>query len=414
MMKKALKVAKWEYLERIKNKSYIFMTFLFPIFVFGIALIPSLFLNEEDTVTKVFGVIEINVSLVDEVEKSLSEYKTKDGQPAFIIRKLNSVGYDQKKSVEEANKLVLEKAIEGFLFIEKVSADSFLIEYHTEKAAAIRDISRLEKAVNKSLINEKLKVVNLDPDLIKKLTKATEIKVVKITEKEKEHLDTEKVFLGTFMFIMFLMLSLISSAGIFVRSVVEEKSNRIIEILISSCSTKDLMAGKILGLSALGLTQVLVWILVAISIGGPVILKYVEVQDFGFSMIYFILGYIFYASLFIGIGSIGNTEQESQSIMSILSIIILLPIFFAVPILENPESELGVILSYFPLTTAPMMTMRVNITDIILLEKIVTLIILLISIYGSIWFSSKIFRVAILSYGKVPNISEIINWLRSK
>lgn len=412
-MKKYLQVAKWEYLERIKNKSYIFMTFIFPLLVFGIVLIPTLLIEKEDAYTKVIGLIEKNISVTDELEKILSEYKTKDGQPSYIIRKISS-DQDIQTTIKIATNYVNDKSIEGFVFIEKVSSDSFLVEYHTQKVTNIKDISRLEKAISQVITNEKLKELNLNAQRINELTKPTSLKLIKVTEKGKENLDTEKVFLGTFFFIMFLMMSLIMSAGLLVRSVVEEKSNRIIEILVSSCSTNDLMAGKILGLSALGITQILVWFVLAISIGGPIILNYIQIQDPLFSMVYFVLGYIFYSSLFIGLGAIGNNEQESQSIMSVVSLLIFIPIFLAGQIIDNPESTMGKYFSYFPLTTSPMMMMRINITDVTLLEKVITLIILIISIFASIWFSGKIFRVAILSYGKTPNINEIIKWLKSK
>lgn len=412
-MKKYLQVAKWEYLERIKNKSYIFMTFIFPLLVFGIVLIPTLLTEKEDAYTKVIGLIEKNISVTDELEKILSEYKTKDGQPSYIIRKI-SLDQDIQTTIKIATNYVNNKLIEGFVFIEKVSSDSFLVEYHTQKVTNIKDISRLEKAISQVITNEKLKELNLNVDRINELTKSTSLKLIKVTESGKENLDTEKVFLGTFFFIMFLMMSLIMSAGLLVRSVVEEKSNRIIEILVSSCSTNDLMAGKILGLSALGITQILVWFVLAISIGGPIILNYIQIQDPLFSMVYFVLGYIFYSSLFIGLGAIGNNEQESQSIMSVVSLLIFIPIFLAGQIIDNPESTMGKYFSYFPLTTSPMMMIRINITDVTLLEKVIALIILIISIFASIWFSGKIFRVAILSYGKTPNINEIIKWLKSK
>lgn len=413
-MNKFFIVAKWEYLERIKNKSYIFMTFFFPLLIFGIALLPALLESEEDISTKVIGLVSKNIDVYDDLEKSLLEYKTKDGQPTYILRKINAESGDFSKALEYGAELIKDKAIEGYIYIEKVSPDSFLVEYYTERFAPIKDIARFEKLINQVLTNEKLKLVNLDPDKIKKLTKSTAIKLVKISEKGKEKFESEKVIIGTMFFIMFLMMSLIMSAGLLVRSVVEEKSNRIIEILLSSCTTNELMAGKILGLSALGLTQIIAWIIIAISAGGPVILNYIQLQDFGLSLIYFILGYLFYASLFIGLGSIANNEQESQTIMSILTIFIMLPIFLSSLIFQNPESILGNYLSYFPLTTAPMMTMRINLIEVSLIEKFVTLLILILSILGSIWFSGKIFRVAILSYGKIPNISEIIKWLKSK
>lgn len=413
-MIKAIRVAKWEYLERIKNKSYLFMTFVFPLLIFGIALLPALMGDEEDLNTKVLGIIEKNISVTDELEKSLSDYKTKDGQPSYIVRKISSDNNNITEAINTASKLVIEKSIEGFIYIEKVSSDSFLVEYHTEKFASIKDIARFEKAISQVITNERLKLIQLDPETITKMTRSITVKLVKITEKGKESLDTEKVFLGTFFFIMFLMMSLIMSAGLLVRSVVEEKSNRIIEILLSSCTTNELMAGKILGMSALGLTQIIVWMLIVLSSAGPLILNYIQIQSPGFSILFFMLGYIFYASLFIGLGAIGNNEQESQTIMSILSIVLMLPIFLASQLIQNPESNLGTYLSFFPLTTAPMMIMRLNISDVSILEKIISLIILILSIFASIWFSGKIFRVAILSYGKMPNLPEIIKWLKTK
>jgi ABC-2 type transport system permease protein len=413
-MKKFLIIAKWEYLERLKNKTYIFMTFFFPLIIFGITLVPSLFMSEEDKETKVIGLLEENVSIQSDLEKLLSEYKTVDGQPSYLIQKINLSGLSESKAIDSASNLVLQKMLEGFVYLKKVNADSFVVEYHSEKISSFKDIARLEKAINQSLIKIKLEGYNINPELSKKLTKQIEVKKVKVSPEGKENLDLEKVFIGTFAFVWFLVMSLLMVASSLVRSVVEEKSNRIIEILLSSCSAQDLMAGKIIGLSALGLTQIFVWILIAISAVGPMIFDYVQLQNFGFVLIYFVLGYLLYSSLFIGIGSIGNTEQDLQSIMSILSLLIVFPIILSVQVFENPSSKFIDYLSYFPLTTAPLMTIRVSILEVSLTDKILTIGILILSIYASIWFSAKIFRVAILSYGKTPNIQEIIKWLKSK
>ncbi len=413
-MKKFLIIAKWEYLERLKNKTYIFMTFFFPLIIFGIALAPSLLVSDEDKETKVIGLIERNISIQDELDQNLSVYKTVDGQPSFLIQKINFPDLGLEALIDTASKLILEKNIEGFIYINKVNTDSFIVEYHSEKISSIKDITRIDKAINQALTKVRLKTYNVDPKIAERITKSVEVKKVKVSPEGKENLDLEKVFVGTFAFIMLLVMSLLLVASSLVRSVVEEKSNRIIEILLSSCSAKDLMAGKIIGLSALGLTQIFVWVLIAVSTLGPVILDYVQIQSAGFVILYFILGYILYSALFIGVGSIGNTEQDLQSIMSILSIIIMFPIFLSTFIIENPTSKLAIIFSYFPLTTAPMMTMRVSLFDVSLLEKIATVLILIISIYFVIWFSGKIFRVAILSYGKVPSIQEIFKWIKSK
>lgn len=413
-MYKFLTIAKWEYIEKIKNKTYIFTTFILPLVAIGLVVGSTMITSQEDTETKVIGLIEKNISIHTELEKSLFEYKTKDGQPAFLIKKINIPELDKADLIDTTSKLVFDKFLDGFIYIEKVSPDSFIVEYHSEKVTAYKDIIRLEKNLNMILMAEKSKTYNINPEITKKIFKTISLKTIKVTPEGKEKLDLEKVLVGSYFFVLFLIMSLMMSAGSLVRSVVEEKSNRIIEILLSSCSTKDLMAGKVIGLSALGLTQVFVWILIIISIGGPVILSYIQIKDVGFLILYFSLGYIFYSSLFIGVGSIGNTEQETQTIMSVLTIIIFIPLFFSAQIIENPASKIAVYLSYFPLTTVPMMTMRVSIFEVSLIEKITTLLILVISIYFTIWFSGRIFRVAILSYGKTPNIQEIIKWLKSK
>ncbi len=413
-MLKFLTIAKWEYLERIKNRSFIFFTFIFPLIVLGIAFIPVLLQSEEDVTTKVVGIIEKNCSISKELENSLIQYKTKKGQQSYVIRKLNEEKDETNRIKEIASMMVLNKDIDGFLYIEKVSNDSFKVEYHTEKVTAITDLTRLEKALNQVLTKEKLVNSNLDAELINKLTRTIPVEIVKVSKSGREKVDTEKIFTGTFIFLFMLILSMLMPAGMLVRSVVEEKSNRVIEVLLSSCTAKDLMAGKILGLSALGLTQIIVWVLLILSIGGYQILQFVQIQDFIFAVIYFILGYILYGSLFIGFGSIANTDQDSQSIMSVLSIIVMLPVFLSTLIFEKPEMPLSKALSYFPLTAPQIMIIRTNITEVAFIEKILIVFLLIITIYFSILLSGKIFRVAILSYGKTPNLSEIIKWIKSK
>ncbi len=413
-MKKALRIAQWEYLERIKNKGFILMTFFFPLLVIGFSFLPMLMEFQEDKETKVIGLIQKNIDLAKDFEKSLQEYKTVDNQPVYLVRKFNLINNDTQLTIDSLSSLVLQKALHGFIFLEKVINDSFVVTYHSENVLSIRDLTRLEKKINQVIMNYKLTLSNIDSEIIKKLYTNYPLKTVKITLKGKEHFDSEKAFLGGFAFTMLLMISLLTTGGLLVRSITEEKSNRVIEILLSSCSAEDLMTGKIIGLSALGLTQISVWLMVAISIGGSVLIQFLKIENVTWSLLYFTLGYILYASIFVGLGSIGNSEQESQSITSILALFIVLPVMLIFQILENSNSTLIRILSYFPLTTTPTMSLRINFFEISLIEKFLTVFILLFSIYFSIKFSSKIFRVAILSYGKFPHIKEVIGWLKSE
>jgi len=208
---------------------------------------------------------------------------------------------------------------------------------------------------------------------------------------------------------MFLVLT---SGQLMIRSVVEEKSNRVIEVLLSSCSTTDLMVGKILGLSGLGILQVLIWgsigLAISLKTGSTTFLA----GNLLLSSVYFVLGYTMFAAIFVGVGSPVTTEQEAQQITTYVSLSLVFPIVLAVPMMQNPDSLLIKILTFFPLMTPSFMLMRIPIQMPHLWEILTTIGILIISTVFCMWAAGKIFRVAILVYGKRPSLAELYQWIR--
>lgn len=411
-MKKAFLIARWEYLEKIKNKSFLFSMFILPLIIIGFSFLPTILEQKEDLSTKAIGIIQENIDLYDALENSLSKFKTNDNQPAFLLKRIDAD--DIETAIGKGETLVNEKVLDGILIIRRIDPDSFKIEYRANNITAIRLISRLENASNQCITNWRLKNSNINPQILKLIEANYSLETIKISKKGQTKIKSEQAYLIIFGFVFLLYFSIIMSSSLLVRSIAEEKSNRIIEILVSSSETTELMLGKVIGLSALGITQLIFWGLLIISFAGPFILQ--NFQNFSIvpSLIYFLLGYIFYASLFVGLGSIANTEQESQSIMSILYLIIILPVIFSFQIMENPDSTLANILTYIPLTTPTVIVIKLNVIGISLIEEILTLLLMFISILISSYLSGKIFRIAILSYGRTPSISEIIKWLKSK
>lgn len=411
-MKKAFLIARWEYLEKIKNKSFLFSMFILPLIIIGFSFLPTILEQKEDLSTKAIGIIQENIDLYDALENSLSKFKTNDNQPAFLLKRIDAD--DIETAIGKGETLVNEKVLDGILIIRRIDPDSFKIEYRANNITAIRLINRLENASNQCITNWRLKNSNINPQILKLIEANYSLETIKISKKGQTKIKSEQAYLIIFGFVFLLYFSIIMSSSLLVRSIAEEKSNRIIEILVSSSETTELMLGKVIGLSALGITQLIFWGLLIISFAGPFILQ--NFQNFSIvpSLIYFLLGYIFYASLFVGLGSIANTEQESQSIMSILYLIIILPVIFSFQIMENPDSTLANILTYIPLTTPTVIVIKLNVIGISLIEEILTLLLMFISILISSYLSGKIFRIAILSYGRTPSISEIIKWLKSK
>jgi ABC-2 type transport system permease protein len=223
-----------------------------------------------------------------------------------------------------------------------------------------------------------------------------------------------ETFFTGYIFIMMLMFLVLSSGQMLIRSVIEEKANRIVEVLVSSCSSQELMSGKIIGLSLLGLTTVAFWalILVGVNIATPV--PFVAMDNLLLMFIYFILGYFMYVGIFIIAGSTVSTEQEAQQMTGYITIFLVMPIAFAVPLMFNPDSMLVKVLTQIPLLTPTMMALRFSIQMPEWWEIALSLFTLSLTIYGLMWIAGKVFRIGILVTGKKPSFKEIYGWLKTE
>ncbi len=309
----------------------------------------------------------------------------------------------------------MDEKIEGYLLVQNGGTDSVTINYRSKTSGNLKDIKRFELAFNDARIKLKLNEENANPELLSFISKSVEVNPIKIEQSGKESKgDFLITFFSSFIFIMMLMMMILYTGGMLIRSLVEEKSNRLIEIIISSCSSNELLTGKILGLSALGLTQITIWFIIGFSLVSSTVVPVEIFTHIPVILIYFILGFIFYSSMFVGIGSIVTSEQEAQQITTYLSFLLILPIIFVLPALENPHAGYIQILSYIPFTLPSFMMLRLNISPVPVWEILITIIIMIVSIYIMIIFSAKIFRIGILSYGKRPSLKELIQWIKEK
>jgi len=210
-----------------------------------------------------------------------------------------------------------------------------------------------------------------------------------------------------------LFLLIITSGQMLVRSVIEEKSNRIVEVLVSSCSPTQLMAGKVLGLSALGLTQMAFWGLIGVAASVQFGMNIIDISNALLLVLYFILGYLLYAAVFIGVGSPLNTEQEAQQVTSYLVMLLIVPIVLAIPAMKEPNATWIKVLTFFPLLTPTMMALRIPIQMPALWEILATVGLLLLSIYLAMVAAGRIFRIGILVTGKSPRLGEILRWIKT-
>lgn len=226
------------------------------------------------------------------------------------------------------------------------------------------------------------------------------------------------------VFVYLLWISILINTQMLLTNTIEEKSNKLIEVLLSSVSPLALMAGKIIGIAGTGLTIICAWTVMALTfflllpamagialpfdIAGTI----AEPRLLGSFLVYFLLGYLLYAALLVGLGSICNNLKEAQNLMLPVQLVQMVPIFVMVPIGRDPNGALAQALSWFPPLT-PFVMMNRAAAPPSLTEYVGTTLLLVISIAGALWFAAKIFRIGILLTGKPPGLLEILRWLRA-
>ncbi|HCA81512.1 MAG TPA: hypothetical protein DEP53_17410 [Bacteroidetes bacterium] len=411
---KYLEVAKWEFLEKVKSKAFIISLIVMPVIMVLFGVLPGLLASKPDDKTTTIGVIDETGQIINRLSERLDEkYKLPDGRPNYMIRNLQEEGTPEEQRTR-AVRMVTEKKVEGYFHIPASAFDSGKVEYRAENVGNFRVGERFARTIEEVIVEYRLKDQGLNPELVRKLMKGIDVRSIKVSEKgEEKESGFLETFFSAYIVIMMLMFLVLTSGQLLIRSVVEEKSNRVIEVLLSSCSARDLMVGKILGLSGLGILQMAIWGVIGLGIALKTGANLFALENLALSGVYLLLGYLLYSAIFVAAGSPVTTEQEAQQITSYVSLFLVFPIVLAMPAMQNPDSPLIRILSFIPLLTPAFMVMRIPIQMPPLWEILTTIGLLIVSSVLMMWIAGKIFRTAILVYGKRPTIRELLRWVRA-
>ena len=412
-MKKIITIAKWEYLEKVKTKAFIVSLIITPLIIISFSILPSLLFRDEPPEVEIIGVIDTSGVYFQYLEDEFSKYTLPSGNRNYVLINLSFKNKNFEELKSTANKNIQRNLVEGCLILYSLGNDSVYAEYISKSIGNFKVVSRFEDALSSIRLKKKLELEGIDTKFLQYFQESVVVNQLKIEEGGKV---SDQDFLTTFfmsiIFILLLMMMVVYSGQMLVRSMIEEKSSRLIEMLISSSTPDELLTGKIIGLSMLGLTQIFIWLLIGISLVASALVPVTAFNNVLPMLLYFILGFLFYSSLFVGIGSTVNTEQEAQQITTYLSLILMLPVVIAMPAIQNPDFIVTKIFSYFPLTIPTVMLLRLNVEAVSPLELVLTLSILILSVIVVTKISAKIFRIGILSYGTKPSLKEILQWIK--
>ncbi len=404
-------IAKREYLERVRTKAFLISTLLIPLLMGG-GIVGSVVLGHTAKSTSHIAVISPDQQLATDLQAELENGK----DSKMTVEVISPGNSETRKTLDE---MLADKQLDGYLWISPASKPGTRpsFSYTPQSAASSVDHDAIKTALGRVLVKERLAhqgMVASDVDSLMEPIKVDTTQAGKIA-------DTTSSFVAVgVLFVLMYMVILLYGMNV-ARSIIEEKTSRVFEVLLATIRPEEMMAGKVIGVGSVGLTQVAVWLLTAVlltsssimaAVAGNKVHVSLSPMQIIFFVVYFLLGYLLYSSIAAALGAMVNSEQELQQ-LNMLLVMPLAGCFFAMaPVMTSPNGSLARLLSLIPFCTPLIMYLRISLSTPHLWEIALSIVLMVATIYGVLWVASRIYRVGILMYGKRPNLPEIMRWLK--
>ena len=432
-------VIRREYLERVQTRAFVIGCLLGPVFITGILFVPA-WLTLRNLRAEPANLIVIDATgarLGERLRASLdSALGTPNAPNRIDIRVTAPDGIAAAESL--ATKAVVAKDVDGYVVLDDRTVRGERARYAGRKATAVGDMRRLETALRQTSLARRLENANLNPMLVDSLTRSRLVlESERLTEQGRGSDASRRAnvaFAAAVAFLLYMSMILYGQAVL--RGVLEEKSTRVAEVVVSSVSPETLLAGKVIGVGAVGLTQQIIWVGATLYLGSftaPMLARMapatsaggmpagaasltsmpdVQIVSLLLILLFFILGYGVYSSLYAAVGATVNSEQEAQQALGPVLILIIASALLIQPAMMNPTSTLARVASMFPFSAPIIMPLRMSLVPIPPWEMAVAIVGLVVSFIGVIWLAARIYRVGLLMYGKRPTLGELGRWVR--
>ncbi len=431
--KKILLVLKREYITRARSKSFILSTILTPLVLIAFGALMVWIVSGDTDTEKVVGLVDNTEILAPKlIELDADRYTDVSDLP------IDSVKSMVMREELDAYLVLEEKHIETNENAELTYAGSGGLAFTSSVRGDLRQVIQEERLVRANVTDEIRELFERRPGLDSR----------KLAEDGTAEDDKAGFMSGVgFVLGLLIFIGLFGYGAMLMRSVIEEKTNRIVEVITSSIKPMELLIGKVIGVCLLGFTQFAIWVVMyiglsiaAVPIAGalmqdqitemtsseemtqaaaeagfdPASLEVLSIDPmiFVYFFIFFIFGFFMYAALFAAVGSAVDSEQDTQQFMPILMVPIMGAYFINTRVMVDPDSTLSVVASIFPLTSPINMITRIAVTDVPFWQIGASLIALIATFFGVMWMSAKIYRVGILMYGKKASWGDLLKWIR--
>lgn len=431
-MKKVWVIIKREYLIRVRTKAFLIGTIISPLLMLGLILLPAFFATRGGGTRQVTVIDQSGDPTLFEAVKQRAEATTAtdatggSGRARFANTQyeLSRIILQPGENIEEVktrlNNEVKEDSDKAYVVLPTNVLDNAEPEYYTKNVSdpAIRGI---EQAISTAVIERRLTRAGINPTEISRYMKSVDMRKIKLGPEGESEESGVPTFIIAFIMLFFIYITILFY-GIFVmRGVIEEKQSRIVEVVVSSVKPFQMMIGKIIGIGLVGLTQYAIWMLSAalLSFFGAKVfastgadLPKIPASLLVYFIVYFLLGYFLYATLYAMVGAMVSSEEDAQQVQFPVTILIIIPMMVFSLVMNNPNSPTSVTLSMIPFFAPTLMMLRIAVDPPPWWQIALSMLLMIVTIFGAIWVAARIYRVGILMYGKRPSIAELGRWLR--
>ncbi|MGA2809497.1 MAG: ABC transporter permease [Terracidiphilus sp.] len=407
-------IARREYLEQIRGRAFRLSTILVP--ALFLVVVGIVYMAGRNTMSaKHLVIASPDAVLAEGVRARLLEDK---GATSNVEVLAPAKPEDRAALVGR----VQTRAIDGFLWIDAPAGRDPTAQYESQSSGDFITTARLHSALNHAVVKDRLTDSGIKAGNVDALLKEVEIDTKQVSKEGKEVKSNamSSFYKGYLMALLLTMTTMIYGMNV-ARSIIQEKTSRIFEVMLAIARPGDMLAGKLIGAGAVGLTQIAIWavaggMIAGSALVGPILsgtlsIHFSWVEGVLFPL-YFVLGYLLNASLFAGLAATCETEQELQMYTPLAALPVWLSFALIVMVVNNPDSVLSIAASLFPATAPIIMMLRMGSQMPPVWQFAASIGILTVSIWATLWFSSRLYRVGILMYGKRATLPEIFRWLR--
>ncbi len=427
-MDKMWTVLRREYLSRVKTKGFVIGTILLPLFMLAMFVVPILLIFLQSDESKQIVVIDQTGEVFDSLYVALGE-KNDAGQRLYNFIKQDVQSEELEPAKKSLSARVDNGELNGYIIIPPTVFESGAAEYYGKNVSNDRENEEFEDAISNIVTGKRIQRSGLNVEQVHQMVRQIRLNTFRVKAGGQEEKDPGFTFMIAYFLGFFIYMAMFIYGSLVMRSVIEEKTSRVVESVISSIKPFHLMFGKIFGVGAVGLTQFLIWALAmgllslyGLQLAGLFVADPAKVQSagfptispgiLGFFVLFFVLGYFLYSTLYAGIGAMVNSEQEAQQVMIPVSLLIVPPLLLMTYIITNPGSQAAVIMSLVPFFAPIIMLARIAVETPPVWQIGLSIVIMVLTTLGMIWIVGRIYRVGVLMYGKRPTLPEIIKWIR--